>query len=96
MSIMLGGRSLYSGYPYFTMTAGYDVKTREDFMKMIYSATSSDNLRLLAISENIDYIVIEEQNRTAAEYNLNEELFHDTFPVVFTDEEKNIFIFKVE
>ena len=96
MSIMLGGRSLYSGYPYFTMTAGYDVKTRDDIMKMIYSATSSDNLRLLAISENIDYIVIEEQNRTAAEYNLNEELFHDTFPVVFTDEEKNIFIFKVE
>ncbi len=96
MSIMLGGRSLYSGYPYFTMTAGYDVKTRDDIMKMIYSATSSDNLRLLAISENIDYIVIEEQNRTAAEYNLNEELFHDTFPVVFTDEEKNIFIFKVK
>ncbi|MDD4297483.1 MAG: hypothetical protein PHC69_11110, partial [Ruminiclostridium sp.] len=24
MSIMLSGRSLYSGYPYFTMTAGYD------------------------------------------------------------------------
>ncbi|NLY19246.1 MAG: hypothetical protein GX045_09965 [Clostridiaceae bacterium] len=96
MSVMLAGRSLYSGYPYFTVTAGYDAGSRENVMKRIYSAVNRDELRDLAISENIDYIVIEEQNRTAAEYNLNEQIFHDTFPVVFIDAEKNIIVFKVQ
>lgn len=96
MSVMLAGRSLYSGYPYFTITAGYDVASRESVMKRIYGAVNSDDLRKLAITEGIDYIVIEEQNRTADEYNLNEEIFHDTFPVVFFDAEKNIFVFKVQ
>jgi len=96
LSVMLAGRSLYSGYPYFTVTAGYDAGSRENVMKRIYSAVNRDELRDLAISENIDYIVIEEQNRTAAEYNLNEQIFHDTFPVVFIDAEKNIIVFKVQ
>lgn len=96
MSIMLAGRSLYSGYPYFTVTAGYDAGSRENVMKRIYSAVNQDELRALAISENIDYIVIEEQNRTASEYNLNEKIFYDTFPVAFIDAEKNIIVFKVQ
>lgn len=96
MSIMLAGRALYSGYPYFTVTAGYDAGSRESIMKRIYSAVNQDELRELAISENIDYIVIEEQNRTASEYNLNEQIFHDTFPVAFIDAEKKIIVFKVQ
>ncbi len=95
MSVMLAGRSLYVGYPYFTVTAGYDTESRESVMRKIYSASNSNELRTLAISEGIDYIVIEEQNRTAEEYNLNEELFHDAFPIAFSEVEKGVFVFKV-
>lgn len=94
MSIMLAGRSVYNGYPYFTITAGYDISKRDECMKRIYSASSSDELKNLAASEGIDYIVIEDQNRTASEYLLNEELFYETFTVAFQN--SNITIFKVK
>lgn len=93
MSIMLAGRSVYNGYPYFTITAGYDIRKREECMKRIYSADNSNELRNLAISEGIDYIVIEDQNRTAAEYDLNEDIFYETFSVAFQN--NNITIFRV-
>ena len=57
MSIMLAGRSVYSGYPYFTVTAGYDVAHRENIMKTIYGIGYPDELRTQAIAEGIDYIV---------------------------------------
>ncbi|NLX76580.1 MAG: hypothetical protein GXZ01_04300 [Clostridiaceae bacterium] len=94
MSIMLAGRSVYNGYPYFTVTAGYDISKREECMKRIYSATDIDELRNLAVSEGIDYIVIEEQNRTAEDYVLNEEIFYETFDTVFQD--NGITVFKVK
>jgi len=93
MSIMLAGRSVYNGYPYFTVTAGYDISNREECMKRIYSASDSEELRNLAVSEGIDYIVIEEQNRNAAEYKLNEEIFYEAFSVAF--QKNSITIFKV-
>lgn len=93
MTIMLAGRSVYNGYPYFTITAGYDIAHREECMKKIYSAADENELRNLAISEGIDYIVIEDQNRNAAEYKLNEEIFYKTFGVAFQN--GSITIFKV-
>lgn len=94
MSIMLAGRSVYNGYPYFTVTAGYDISHREECMRKIYSAAGSDELRALAVSEGIDYIVIEDQNRTATEYDLNEEIFYKTFDVAFKN--NNVTVFKVQ
>lgn len=91
MSIMLAGRCVYNGYPYFTITAGYDISKREECMKRIYSAANSEELKKLAVSEGIDYIVIEDQNRTAAEYVLNEEIFYETFTVAFQDNNTTIF-----
>ncbi len=96
MSIFLAGRSVYNGYPYFTVTAGYDIDHRGEVMTRIYSAEDPQQLRELAISEGIDYIVIEEQNRSANEYTLNEEVFYNTFPVAFEDTGRQIVIFKVE
>ena len=96
MSIYLGGRSLYNGYPYFTVTAGYDISHREDVMTRIYNSEDPEELRTLALSEGISYIVIEEQNRTAAEYTLKEETFYSTFPVAFEDPGRRIVIFRVQ
>jgi len=94
MSIMLAGRSVYNGYPYFTITAGYDISKREEHMKEIYSADDSVELKNLAISEGIDYIVIEDQNRNAEDYTLNEEIFYQTFDVAFQN--NSITIFRVK
>lgn len=96
MSIFLAGRMVYNGYPYFTITAGYDITQREKNMKKIYEGANPEQLRDMAISEGIRYIVVEEQNRSASEYILNEELLYQTFPVVFTDPAKNIVVFSVK
>ncbi|MBP7177319.1 MAG: hypothetical protein KBA53_14030, partial [Thermoclostridium sp.] len=96
MSIFLAGRSVYNGYPYFTVTAGYNVDHRSEVMMKIYSSQDPQELRTLAISEGIHYIVIEEQNRSADEYTLSEEVFYNTFPVAFEDTGRNIVIFRVE
>ncbi len=94
MSIMLAGRSVYNGYPYFTITAGYNVGTRESIMRAIYSSMDTDELMHLAVSEGIDYIVIEDQNRQATEYTLNEDIFNDVFTIAF--QSNNITIYKVQ
>lgn len=96
MSIFLAGRNIYYGYPYFTVTAGYDVSRRYRMMTRIYASEDPDELRKLAITEGINYIVIEERNRTADEYTLNEDVFYNTFPVAYKDTEKNIVIFHVQ
>lgn len=96
MSIFLAGRSVYSGYSYFTITAGYETDYREKIMRKIYSSEDPDEVRTLAKTEGIDYIVVEEQNRNASEYTLNEEVFYKAFPVAFEDTERNIVIFRVQ
>jgi hypothetical protein len=96
MSILLAGRSVYSGYAYFTITAGYDVYPRNKNLADIYGAKDSEFLRERAVSEGIRYIVVEEQNRTTRDYELNEDILYETFPVVFHDNERNIVIFSVE
>ena len=48
MNILLAGRKLFYGYPYFTSTAGYDVKTREKIMKRIYNANDIKEIKDLA------------------------------------------------
>ncbi|HAA25635.1 MAG TPA: hypothetical protein DCE11_05885 [Ruminiclostridium sp.] len=96
MSIFLAGRMVYNGYPYFTITAGYDINQREKNMKNIYEGANPEHLRELAGSEGIKYIVVEEQNRNADEYALNEELLYQTFRIVFTDPVKNIVVFSVD
>ena len=93
MSVLLAGRPVYHGYPYFTVTAGYETAIRDENMKKIYSAESTEQLADLVTSEGIDFIVIEDQNRQAEDYALNEELFYQTFPVAFEDKERNIVIF---
>jgi hypothetical protein len=95
MSIFLSGRMVYNGYPYFTVTAGYDITQRERNMKKIYEAADSEQLRELAITEGIRYIVVEEQNRNTSEYTVNEELLYKTFEVVFKDPAKYIVVFSV-
>lgn len=91
MSIMLAGRSVYNGYPYFTITAGYDISTREKVMKKIYNSTVPDELRQLAVSEGIDYIVVEEQNREATEYDLDESIFKELFTIAFQSNDITIY-----
>jgi len=86
---------VYNGYPYFTVTAGYDITQRERNMKKIYEAADSEQLRELAITEGIRYIVVEEQNRNTSEYTVNEELLYKTFEVVFKDPAKYIVVFSV-
>jgi hypothetical protein len=52
----LTGRSIYSGYTYFTWSYGYDQGKREQQLIHVYRATSQDNLCKLLTQDNISYI----------------------------------------
>jgi hypothetical protein len=60
-------------------------------MKKIYNSTVPDELRQLAVSEGIDYIVVEEQNREATEYDLDESIFKELFTIAFQSNDITIY-----
>lgn len=57
----LAGRPIFSGYPYFTWSYGYDKDTREEIARSIYEANSKNIACNLLIQNNISYIEISHQ-----------------------------------
>ncbi|TYQ16207.1 UNVERIFIED_CONTAM: hypothetical protein Cloal_2729 [Acetivibrio alkalicellulosi] len=94
--IMLAGRKVFYGHSYFTWSAGYDVFDRSRVVNDIYQSTSSDKLKKLVQQHNIDYIVIEHENRTSDKYKLNEDIIKNTFNLVFEDSYYKISIYKTK
>lgn len=96
--ILLAGRKIYFGWPYFAWSAGYNTDAREAIVNEIYGGTDIQRVRKLAKENNISYIVIEEANRTGRDkkYNLNESLIRDNFERVYINSVDGIEIFKVQ
>ncbi|MDP4179287.1 MAG: hypothetical protein Q8900_13250 [Bacillota bacterium] len=81
--ILMAGRSIFFGWPYFAWSAGYDTLGREKIVKQIYGGTDSDEVKKLVKENHINYIVIDDGNRQSETYKLNEELIKDTFTKVY-------------
>jgi hypothetical protein len=94
--VLLAGRKIYYGWPYFTYSAGYNLPPREDVLKCIYGGNNAEEVKELAVENDIRYIVIDAENRNAQEYTLNEDLFDMNFDLVYFDESTNTKIFNVE
>lgn len=94
--ILLGGRTLFVGYGYFTNTAGYDGFKREEIVKEIYTAQTQEALKNLVKENGIDYIVVENANRLNTEYGVNEALISSTYPLVRAFEFENTKIYQVK
>lgn len=82
-SFILSGVMLYDAWQYFGWSAGYDTGARDEVVKSIYSCTDAENLKRLIKKNNFAYVVIDSFNRDSQDYVVNEDLFDETFPVVY-------------
>jgi len=83
--ILLSGRRIFYGWPYYAWGAGYDVRTREEIVKAIYGGTDPETVRSLLRENGLRYIIIDAGNREQKLYKLNETLLRSLFPVVFSN-----------
>lgn len=85
--VVLGGAMLFDGWQYFAWSAGYDTASRDFLVWQMYSADSSEALKQLTKENNIRYIVVDQSNRSAAEYELREDIIEQTFAAVYSQGE---------
>jgi hypothetical protein len=91
--ILLAGRKIFYGWPYFPWSAGYDTNGREPIVRQIYSCQDETTLRELVRGNRINYVVIDDDNRRAEDYRLNEILINKTFRLVYENIGSNISIY---
>lgn len=89
--VLLGGASLYMGWPYFAWSAGYDTEARRDNIIQIYGAQSREVLTQTVSEQHIDYIVIDQIVQSAEDYTVNEELIAGTYRCVYSDDAVQIY-----
>lgn len=81
--VVLAGPSLYQGWPYFAWSAGYDTYYRDKQVRLMYEADSSEDLVKLVRKNEIRFIIVDKDNRSSEEYNLNEANIRNTYQCVF-------------
>lgn len=91
--ILLAGRRIFYGWPYYAWSAGYDTSHREAIVKEIYEGEDIDRVRKLVLNNHISYIVIDDDNRNSQVYSLNEEFFDNNFKIVYRNDDKNTKIY---
>ncbi len=85
--VVMGGAMLYDGWPYYAWSAGYDTAYRDEQVKKMYEAESSQELTRLAEENNIRYIIVDMDARTNADYTVREDVISSTFQAVYTEGE---------
>ena len=99
--ILLAGRRLFYGDPYYAWGSDYDTETREALVKTMFESQDPAEVLRLLKENDIDYVAIDDQIRKVRQYikNPNEELFAKYFPLVFYDDTQefggNMKIYKV-
>jgi len=94
--VLLAGRPIYYGWPYYAWSAGHATQSRELRFRAVYAAEDSAGLRQLAQAEGIAYIVVDRENRHGREYPVNEAVIAATFPLVFSHPEREVRIYRVQ
>jgi DNA-binding beta-propeller fold protein YncE len=84
--ILLAGRKLYLGWPYYAWSAGYAVGAREtEYREMFGTRSARDLLRRLQANK-IDYVVFDDGLRGQGfAHRLNQEVFEAHFEAAFVD-----------
>lgn len=83
--VVLGGAMLYQGWQYYAWSAGYDTAARDEQVKLMYEASTSEELKELVKKNRIRYIVVDLDNRYSDAYVINEENIKNTFSCVFEE-----------
>jgi hypothetical protein len=84
--ILLAGRRLYYGWPYYAWSAGYAVTIRETEYRALFALRSPRQLALRLQADHIDYVAFDDglRDRGFAPI-LNEDLYPNNFEVAFVD-----------
>jgi hypothetical protein len=94
--VLLAGRKLYYGWPYYAWSAGYDTGFRESMQARIYSAPTGEELGRLLKSQRIDYVVVAPENIGSRRYRLNEAVLRGNLTLAFESREKNVRIYSAK
>lgn len=86
--IMLAGRRIFHGWPYYTWGAGYLANERDEVYKRLFEETDAHELLNLLHQNNISYVAIDFGLRRGNFIkNLNEQVYANYFEKVFRDPE---------
>jgi len=89
----IAGRKIFSGYPYFTWSYGYDKETREQILLSIYRATDKTTACSLLIKNNISFVEL--SDRPEDFIQPNRPLFYFTFSQSYRNDKTGITVFDV-
>jgi sugar lactone lactonase YvrE len=84
--ILLAGRKIFYGWPYYAWGAGYPTLKREKIYRAIYEGTDPAEVIRLLNENHISFVAIDDglrHNQTVR--NLNESVFQNYFEKVFED-----------
>ena len=97
--ILLAGRRIFFGWPYYSWGAGYKTDEREAIYRTLFEEREPSRLMQLLKQNNISYVAIDDGLRSANFISkLNEAVYENNFEKVFTDAEHRyggLSIFKV-
>jgi len=88
-NVVMGGAMLYYGWPYYAWSAGYDTYSREREVKLMYEASSVEELDARIREHDIRYIIVDHDCRTSSEYEVREDVIEAAYETVLeydTDE----------
>jgi glutaredoxin len=94
-SVLLAGRPIYYGHPYYAWSAGYDTYKREDIVKRIYVCKDGVELKRILKESNISYVLVDDGMRNEAK-ELDEVLFSTVFKKVATIKQNNTNIYETK
>lgn len=87
----LTGRSIMLGWPYFTWSAGYPVKQRENVTRQLFETEDIEAQCQIARAYNIRYIIAGQSSDRTEPYHPAIDLLSNTFDVVASDDRYIIF-----
>jgi len=93
-SIMLAGRKVAYGHPYYAWSAGYDTYTREEVLKQIYSSRDPETFNKLLKELNIAYFVVDNDMRREVK-DLDEGFIGSVLEKAYSDDENETVFYKV-
>jgi len=97
--ILMNGRRIFYGWPYFPWSMGYRTAERDDAYKQMFTEENPDELVELLKNNGIDYVAIDDGVRNSyLHVGARENLFASHLTKVFQDTEKrfgNLNIYKV-
>lgn len=94
--ILLAGRRVFFGHPYYAWSAGYPTGERDGIYRKMFESTDAQEVFRLLKENNIAYVAIDNSLRNS-DYvkNINESIYEANFQKVFEDTENKYDSLKV-